>query len=111
MVPWSEQDTIGVAITAAVIMGPIALISYFFDNVSKDAPIGPLAYLLPCGLGLVLTALSSAAVLVVGRTNIERLGLHIFFGCLVSLLLLTSFCCGWGSWWFEYIERFRAVGG
>jgi hypothetical protein len=106
---WVVEYCVGVVIAWPFATGPIALVTWFGDNMSKDGPVGPQAYLLPGVIGLVAAGASSAFVCVAARSNPrdlshwgDRAMLHLGCGLLAGAVLLVTFCAWWGDWSFGF---------
>lgn len=97
----TDRDWTDFAITAALIAFPILGLTLYIDSISKHGPCGLPVYLLPLATALLTAGIVSATVRYVGRNRPDRRPLHVGFGCLASVLLIASYCGGWGTLWFN----------
>src|SRR5687767_10271032 len=100
---WSGGDTVGLMLAVTITTAPLAAVTWFRDNMSKDGPIGLPAYLLSGVIGLGVAGLSSAAAFMLARSDPRcdkpsyRIPLHAGCGLLAALALVVSFCVWWGD--------------
>jgi hypothetical protein len=93
---WTQSDTVGLLISAAILIVPPVGVTRYFDNLRKPGqPPTPLeTYLVIAGVGLIGALLSSGVAWRWGGSEHGRWAIH---GLVASVMLITYVisCCFW----------------